>query len=212
MRNYYHHHYHCHHHCQTCSNNSNSNLWSNPLLLHYKLLLPKRSNFLFLSPVYNSRWLLYYNKTEELEWRQQSLCYLVKEWQERTVGLDRNQKQSRAEEKMLGRNVACLLGNVQQKEVFGGLYEGREGQIMQQTEVQNSRGRYSNRRNQYRRTEAEPEPIAVDGVGRREGYQICFNCRGFRHMAQDCRSRKQEVRERKRINQGGKSSKENRGQ
>ena len=46
------------------------------------------------------------------------------------MGLDRNQKQSRAEERMLGRNVACLLENVQQKEVFGGLYEGREGQIM----------------------------------------------------------------------------------
>jgi len=36
----------------------------------------------------------------------------IGEWQERAVRLDRNQRQSRAEERMLGRNAACPGGNV----------------------------------------------------------------------------------------------------
>jgi len=32
----------------------------------------------------------------------------IEEWQKRAVRLDRNQRQSRAEERMLGRNVAYL--------------------------------------------------------------------------------------------------------
>jgi len=35
----------------------------------------------------------------------------IGEWQERAVRLDRNQRQSRAEERMLGRNVACPREN-----------------------------------------------------------------------------------------------------
>ena len=35
----------------------------------------------------------------------------IGEWQERAVRLDRNQRQSRAEERMLGRNAACPGGN-----------------------------------------------------------------------------------------------------
>jgi len=35
----------------------------------------------------------------------------IGEWQERAVRLDKNQRQSRIEEKMLGRNVVCLEGN-----------------------------------------------------------------------------------------------------
>ena len=34
--------------------------------------------------------------------------------------------------------------------------------------------------------------MAVDEGEKRERYQICFNYRGFGHMAQDCRSRKGE--------------------
>jgi len=52
----------------------------------------------------------------------------IGEWQERAVRLDRNQRQSRAEERMLGRNAACLGGNAQPK---GGSYGGRGGQIIQ---------------------------------------------------------------------------------
>jgi len=45
---------------------------------------------------------------------------MIKEWHERLVRLDRNQRQSRAEERMLGRNVAYLQGNVQSRGGFGG--------------------------------------------------------------------------------------------
>jgi len=54
----------------------------------------------------------------------------IGEWQERVVRLDRNQRQSRAEERMLGRNTACPGGNMQPKGGFeGGLYRGKGGQI-----------------------------------------------------------------------------------
>jgi len=36
----------------------------------------------------------------------------IEEWQERVVRLDRNQRQSRAEKRMLGRNAVCPEGNV----------------------------------------------------------------------------------------------------
>ena len=51
----------------------------------------------------------------------------IGEWQERAVRLDRNQRQSRAEERVLGRNAVHPGGNVQSR--GGGLYGGREGQI-----------------------------------------------------------------------------------
>jgi len=37
----------------------------------------------------------------------------IREWQERVVRLDKNQRQSRAEEKVLGRNAVCPGGNMQ---------------------------------------------------------------------------------------------------
>jgi len=55
----------------------------------------------------------------------------IGEWQERVVRLDRNQRQSRTEERMLGRNVACPGGNVQSRGEYGGRsYRRRGGQIM----------------------------------------------------------------------------------
>ena len=51
----------------------------------------------------------------------------IGKWQERVVRLDRNQRQSRIEERILGRNVACLGGNAQPR--GEGSYGGREGQI-----------------------------------------------------------------------------------
>ena len=85
--------------------------------------------------------------------------------------LDRNQRQSRAEKRMLERNTVCPLENMQQRGGFGGgLYEGRGGQIMWKAGAQNFRGGYLNRRNQYRGTKTRPGPIAVDGGGRRGGY------------------------------------------
>jgi len=61
----------------------------------------------------------------------------IGEWQERVVRLDRNQRQSRAEERMLGRNVAHPRGNAQPR---GGSYGERGGQIMQRWG--NNRGGY----------------------------------------------------------------------
>jgi len=52
----------------------------------------------------------------------------IGEWQERAVRLDRNQRQSRAEERMLGRSAARPGENAQPR---GGSYGGRGGQIMQ---------------------------------------------------------------------------------
>jgi len=48
----------------------------------------------------------------------------IGKWQERAVRLDRNQRQSRAEKKMLERNTVCPGGNAQPRE---GLYRGRGG-------------------------------------------------------------------------------------
>jgi len=54
----------------------------------------------------------------------------IGEWQERAVRLDRNQRQSRAEERMLGRNAACPGENAQPRGGFGGgSYGAKGGQI-----------------------------------------------------------------------------------
>jgi len=56
---------------------------------------------------------------------------MIKEWQKRAVRLDRNQRQSRAKKRMLGRNAACPQKNVQPRGGFGEeSYRGRGGQIM----------------------------------------------------------------------------------
>jgi len=45
--------------------------------------------------------------------------------------LDRNQRQSRAEERILERNIACPFGNTQQRGGFGrGSYRGKRSQIV----------------------------------------------------------------------------------
>jgi len=54
----------------------------------------------------------------------------IGEWQERAVRLNRNQRQSRIEEKMLGRNMICPGENAQPRGGHGrGSYRGRGGQI-----------------------------------------------------------------------------------
>jgi len=60
----------------------------------------------------------------------ESLPTTIGEWQERAVRLDRNQRQSRAEERLLERNAVCPRRNTQLREGYGGgLYREREGQI-----------------------------------------------------------------------------------
>jgi len=48
----------------------------------------------------------------------------IEEWQERAVRLDKNQRQSRAKERILGRNAARPGGNAQPR---GGYIEKGEG-------------------------------------------------------------------------------------
>jgi len=61
----------------------------------------------------------------------ESLPCMIEEWQKRAVRLDRNQRQSRAEKRMLGKNMVYPQKNAQPSRGFGeGLYEGREGQIV----------------------------------------------------------------------------------
>jgi len=51
----------------------------------------------------------------------------IGEWQERAVRLDRNQRQSRAEERVLRGNAACPGGNVQPRGGGGGNTTNRGG-------------------------------------------------------------------------------------
>jgi len=99
--------------------------------------------------------------------------------------LDRNQRQSRAEERVLGRNVACPGGNAQPRE--GGLYGGRGGQIMWRT-----RGGYKGGggENIFNRggTQVGPrrDPNAMDIDKGREGDRTCYVCGKWGHMAKNC--------------------------
>jgi len=63
--------------------------------------------------------------------KAEKLPTTIREWQERVVRLDRNQRQSRAEKRMLERNAVCPGRNVQQRGEYGeGSYGGRRGQII----------------------------------------------------------------------------------
>jgi len=57
----------------------------------------------------------------------EELLTTIREQQERMVRLDRNQRQSRMEERILGRNIAYPEGNAQPR--GRGSYGGRGGQI-----------------------------------------------------------------------------------
>jgi len=112
----------------------------------------------------------------------------IGEWQERTVRLDRNQRQSRAEERMLERNAACSEGNAQPKRGFGGgSYGGREGQITWWAGAPYTGGNRRGRGNMFSRGENQTspwrDPNAMDVNGGREGDRICYHCEKFGHMA-----------------------------
>ena len=108
----------------------------------------------------------------------------IEEWQERAVRLDRNQRQSRAEERMLGRNAACPGGNAQPK---GGSYGGRGGQITQRWGDNGGgyrRGGNTLNRGGYQSGPwRDPNAMDVDrGIG---GDRKCYHCGKFGHMAQN---------------------------
>ena len=61
----------------------------------------------------------------------ESPLYTIKEQQKKAVKLNQNQRQSRVEERMLKRNIACLSRNAQQRGEFSGeLYRKKRGQII----------------------------------------------------------------------------------
>ena len=69
----------------------------------------------------------------------------IEEQQERVVRLDRNQRQSRVEERILERNTVHLQRNVQSRGGFSKeSYRRREGQIIQRAGGQNFRGEVQN--------------------------------------------------------------------
>jgi len=120
----------------------------------------------------------------------EELLSTIGEWQERAVRLDGNQRQSRAKERMLERNMACLGGNAQPRGGYGGgSYEGREGQITWRAGAQymsvgnrgeNLLNRGENQSGPWR------DPNAMDIDRGRGGDRICYHCGKFGHMAQNC--------------------------
>jgi len=112
----------------------------------------------------------------------------IGEWQERAVRLDRNQRQSRTEERMLGRNGVCPGGNTQPRGSFGGrLYRGRGGQITWQAGVLQTRGNRGGVGNTFNRrgyqTGPRRDPNTMDVNRGRGGDRTCYHCGKFGHMA-----------------------------
>jgi len=109
----------------------------------------------------------------------------IGEWQERAVRLDRNQRQSRAEERMLGRNAARSGGNAQPR---GGSYGGRGGQIMQRWGENG--GGYRGGGNTFNRggyqTGPWRDPNTMDVNRGTGGDRKCYHCGKFGHMARNC--------------------------
>jgi len=112
----------------------------------------------------------------------------IGEWQERAVRLDRNQRQSRTEERMLGRNTAYPGGNAQPRRGFGGgLYGGKGGQITWRAGVPQTGGNRGGEGNTFNRggyqTGPWRDPNAMDVDRGRGGDRMCYHCRKFGHMA-----------------------------
>jgi len=106
----------------------------------------------------------------------------IGEWQERAVRLDRNQRQSRAEERMLERNAARPGENEQ-----GGSYGGRGGQIMQRWGDNGGGyrggGNIANKGGNQSGPQRDLNAMDVDrGKG---GDRICYHCGKWGHMTRN---------------------------
>ena len=102
----------------------------------------------------------------------------IGEWQERVVRLDRNQRQSRAEERMLGRNAQPRGG------YGGGLYRGRGGQIMWR--AGNNSGAYRGPSGpSQNQMGPRRDPNAMDVDKGRRGDRTCYVCVKWGHMAKN---------------------------
>jgi len=110
----------------------------------------------------------------------------IGEWQERAVRLDRNQRQSRAEERVLGRNAAHPGGNAQPR--GGGSYGGRGGQITWRMEGEyrgeGGGGNTFNRGGTQVGPRRDPNAMDIDR-GRGED-RTCYVCGKWGHMAKNC--------------------------
>jgi len=109
----------------------------------------------------------------------------IGEWQERAVRLDRNQRQSRIEERMLGRNAAYPGGNAQPR--GGGSYGGRGGQITWRMGGGYRGGGGGNTLNRGRtQMGSRRDPNAMDIDRGRGGDRTCYMCGKWDHMAKNC--------------------------
>ena len=108
----------------------------------------------------------------------------IGEWQERAVRLDRNQRQSKIEERMLGRNATCPGENMQPR--GGGLYRGRGEQITWRTKGGyrgGEGGNTLNRRGTQMGLRRDPNVMDIDR--RRRGDRTCYVCGKWGHMAKN---------------------------
>jgi len=108
----------------------------------------------------------------------------IGEWQERAVRLDRNQRQSRMEERMLGRNAAHPGGNAQPR--GGGSYGERGGQITWRMGggYRGEEGNIFNRGGTQMGPRRDPNAMDIDRG--REGDRTCYICGKWGHMAKNC--------------------------
>jgi len=101
------------------------------------------------------------------------------------VRLDRNQRQNRAEERVLERNVACPGGNAQPR--GGGSYRGRGGQITWRTGGGYRGGGGGNVSNRGgAQTSPRRDPNAIDVDRGRGGDRMYYMCGKWGHMAKNC--------------------------
>ena len=118
--------------------------------------------------------------------KAEKLLTTIGEWQEIAVRLDRNQRQSKAEERILGKNAAHPGENTQPREGYGGgLYRGREGQIMQRM-GNNSGGYWGPSVPSQNQTGPRRDPNAMDVDKGRGEDRTCYVCGKWGHMAKNC--------------------------
>jgi len=106
------------------------------------------------------------------------------------VRLDRNQRQSKTEERVLGRNVVYPGGNAQPR--GGGSYGGRGGQITwRMGEGYKGRGKGSTL-DRGGQMDPRRDPNAMDIDKGRERDRTCYVCGKWDHMAKNCWERHKE--------------------
>jgi len=128
--------------------------------------------------------------------KAEELLTTIREWQERAIRLDRNQRQSRAEKRVLGRNAVCSGENVQPRGGYGkGSYGGRGGQITWRARGPSTGEEYRKEGeggggNPFNRGETQTDlrrdPNAMDIDKRRGGDRTCYMYGKWGHMAKNC--------------------------